>query len=182
MQSMYYLTHCEEYSNRFIFQTTSRDIKAIKADHTKHQLYKVDGTDWSDSEDPEPLPISKSETQLHVKAANAKTKQPPSPRTEQSNSEGPQTQPISEPGSLHQTRAAAEKEKKPLVARKIDCDACGVSGNECTMTTVLKQCSSCQKWSHARCMENQATLNLCEIDGTWKCPSCREIIIWTDNK
>jgi hypothetical protein len=45
-------------------QTTTRDVKAIKADHEKHKWYEIDGTDWSETEDTHNPLISKPGSQF----------------------------------------------------------------------------------------------------------------------
>jgi hypothetical protein len=65
----------------------------------------------------------------------------------------------------------------------IDCQGCGEAGDgyEGSDKETI-ECDICKKWSHIECLADFLELSMDNDDGTWSCPVCRGIVVWTGDK
>lgn len=89
---------------------------------------------------------------------------------------------ISKPGSQFPLTPDVETTRHILSSQQFQCEGCGKSGDGYETSGKTIQCCSCNKRSHEKCIKNQLELTLPQMDGTWNCPSCRGLAVWTDDK
>lgn len=156
---------------------TVRDASDIRDDLKKCEKYMVDGTKWDDDEDNN---LSES-TKYSKKVKFNLTAPAASMASASSTSESMVISLLAD--TPHERTPVVVQQKRQFSPRPLECDGCGKSDNayEADDCTVLL-CSVCKTWSHSACIDDCIDLSMPNKDGTWTCPTCREIVVWTDKK
>ena len=157
---------------------TVRDINDIRGDWKKHEKYMVDGTGWDEDDEPAnaPEPAKSSKTVKFDITPPATSQITSATPTSKSGVIAPTIRAQPEPVST------AEQQKCAVSPRPLECDGCGESDVAYQVIAPIVQCNICKTWSHTDCFADSIELSMGNGDGTWSCPTCRDIVVWTDKK
>jgi hypothetical protein len=149
---------------------TIRDVNDIEEDRKRYEKWTIDGTGWDEDGNPDTSDFA----QPLKKNVGAETLQLPS--TASTSKSGIIAPPIS--GPTH----AVDMQGREVSPQPLECDGCGESDVAYKPTVPTVQCNICMTWSHTDCFADSVELSMHNDDDTWSCPTCRNIVVWTDKK
>jgi ubiquitin C-terminal hydrolase len=145
-------------------------VNDIGEDWKRYEKWTIDGTGWDEDENPNASDFA----QPSKKDVGAETSQLPSTAsTSKSGVIAPQIN-----GPVH----AADMQGREVSPQPLECDGCEESDVAYKPTVLTVQCNICMTWSHTDCFADSAELSMHNDDDTWSCPTCRDIVVWTDKK